>query len=820
MTVPDLGTVTIANFRSIRGTVAIPVNAPVVLLHGTNGAGKSTVMSALELALSGTVSIVESGEEEHLVHRGADEARIELTSTAEPARYTIDSAGIHGKSLLAADEGRFLRERCYLQQRTLGRLLELYEKSPKDGEAPLTEFVKDLLGIDELDAVMEGLHAVGDKRRIKRLIPTYSDLEKEIEHQEQRVQVLDNQLEKKMHEAAKEHAQLVELLQALQAPRGLEKDLDGIKPWLDEEASSDEHTLVTLVGSRRELAALARRATSLLKQSSGDEVAPLEEMAAKARAEAARWHESTGAALEDVLDGLRKALPGIPAFAGTADPVSIHTAAAEEVGDELDRLTKSLVADEQGRKEAKRLEEGVASTKQRLDSIDHQLASSSTPGAAEELARVLAALIPHVHTEDCPVCGRDYSEVSSEPLAAGLAARISDLSAQAERLQDLSAARLEALSEKQGLEGQMVSARRKTMDLEAKTEALRLVEYLEKARKRLSELDSDISAGAVLIRKQTETERDLAMAREKDQAAADLRSAVEESAALLDHPAPAFATSVDEALQLLVDHVAVRISSLEKRAANRVKAQEALARAAKAVAEQRDCEAELTRRQAEIKRARAAKVELERRREVMQKLCRKVEKEQRLIVRRVFTETLNRTWRDLFVRLAPEEPFVPAFRIPETNRQVTAMLETVHRDGKPGGSPASMLSAGNLNTAALTLFLALNLSVTKRLPWLFLDDPVQSMDEVHIAQFAALLRTLTRGQGRHVVLAVHERALFDYLSLELSPAAGPNEGLVTVELARGPDGSTSVDTRFHTYKEDRAFVPVDDPAPSAGAIDP
>jgi exonuclease SbcC len=46
----------------------------------------------------------------------------------------------------------------------LGRLLELYEKSPKDGEAPLTEFVKDLLGIDELDAVMEGLHPVGDKR--------------------------------------------------------------------------------------------------------------------------------------------------------------------------------------------------------------------------------------------------------------------------------------------------------------------------------------------------------------------------------------------------------------------------------------------------------------------------------------------------------------------------------------------------------------------------------------------------------------------------------------------------------------------------------
>jgi hypothetical protein len=35
---------------------------------------------------------------------------------------------------------------------------------------------------------------------------------------------------------------------------------------------------------------------------------------------------------------------------------------------------------------------------------------------------------------------------------------------------------------------------------------------------------------------------------------------------------------------------------------------------------------------------------------------------------------------------------------------------------------------------------------------------------VHIAQFAALLG------DRQVVTAVHERALFDYLTLELSPS--------------------------------------------------
>jgi exonuclease SbcC len=72
-----------------------------------------------------------------------------------------------------------------------------------------------------------------------------------------------------------------------------------------------------------------------------------------------------------------------------------------------------------------------------------------------------------------------------------------------------------------------------------------------------------------------------------------------------------------------------------------------------------------------------------------------------------------------------------------------------------------VLGSGNLNTAALTLFLALHLSVQPTLPWLVLDDPVRSMDDVHIAHFAALLRTLSKEDGRQIPVAVHDRALFD-----------------------------------------------------------
>lgn len=176
------------------------------------------------------------------------------------------------------------------------------------------------------------------------------------------------------------------------------------------------------------------------------------------------------------------------------------------------------------------------------------------------------------------------------------------------------------------------------------------------------------------------------------------------------------------------------------------------------------------------------------------------------LVSKVFNNELNAIWRDLFIRLAPDEPFVPAFALPQDDAgAVEAVLETHYRQGGIGGNPRTMLSAGNLNTAALTLFMALHLSVKPALPWLIIDDPVQSMDEVHIAQFAALLRTLSKQHGRQVIIAVHERSLFEYLSLELSPAF-LDDRLITVELGRSPDGASTAIWAPHIFAPDRAIA--------------
>ena len=92
-----------------------------------------------------------------------------------------------------------------------------------------------------------------------------------------------------------------------------------------------------------------------------------------------------------------------------------------------------------------------------------------------------------------------------------------------------------------------------------------------------------------------------------------------------------------------------------------------------------------------------------------------------------------------------------------------------------------------------------------RLPWLIIDDPVQSMDEVHISQFAALLRTLSKEHGRQVIIAVHEKPLFDYLCLELSPAFA-GDRLITIELGRTANGDSIANCTVRDWKQDLAIA--------------
>ncbi len=58
---------------------------------------------------------------------------------------------------------------------------------------------------------------------------------------------------------------------------------------------------------------------------------------------------------------------------------------------------------------------------------------------------------------------------------------------------------------------------------------------------------------------------------------------------------------------------------------------------------------------------------------------------------------------------------------------------------------------------------------------------------------------------RQIIVAVHEKPLFDYLALELSPAF-PNDRLITIELSRGADGQTLMNYQPHVWLPDGAIA--------------
>lgn len=422
---------------------------------------------------------------------------------------------------------------------------------------------------------------------------------------------------------------------------------------------------------------------------------------------------------------------------------------------------------------------------------------------ADELGKALASLIPHVHDDNCPVCGRAYGEISNEPLVAHVAAKISGLGQEAERLQALSKARIEALADVRKVQEQRAVLTGRRMEPGGKTHAKAALARLEEAQQRLVTLGAGVEQGAATIRKAIEAERDVRVLDANDRTSAEIRSAAEAMATTLGRPADA-ATAAAELVADLTAYVGDRIAAIEGREELRGTSRRLATELVGRMQARSSRDEAVATAKADVDRIRRGIAEADRRRELLKKVHGDAEAARTRIVRRVFNSSLNRLWRDLFLRLAPDEPFVPCFNVPDGSRAV-AHLETVHREGDRFGSPDVMLSAGNLNTAALTLFLALHLSVDQRLPWLLLDDPVQSMDEVHVAQFAALQRTLAREHARRIVIAVHERPLFDYLALELSPGR-LGESLVTVELSRSQEGTTIAEPRYHPFGTDPALA--------------
>lgn len=805
-----LESLTITNFRSIRGAITVPLGAPVVLIHGPNGAGKTSVLSAIELALTGEIAAMHRSDphyQAHVLHRGTSQGEVTLAASGLPkeargGQIELSESGPSGVPFLDQASARFFSERCYLPQSNLGRLLEIYQYASHGEASPLTRFVTDLLGIDHLEFLIDGLNAAGDVRRTRRLVPEYREAEEALKRLTSDLSATEASAETARREMADVRARLRALISglSLSVPALLDDaNTSELESYLA--VDHEERRLVEVARHDRALTALRADWEPLTTGRTAEARVALEAEDRVAVAAAEAWRAAFLHRLETVIENLRSVFPDLPSPSST-DPEFACKAVLERVGAERVRCNALLQKDDATALRLAELEQSIARAQARLAILNDQIAG--LVGNAEGLGHALAALASHLEGDECPVCGRDFSEVSEEPLVSHVSARIARLTEQAGRLQELVNARAEITRTLAAAEQETSTAIQRRLAQDARTSTKERVAHLTESARQLEELTEPAREGARILRREADTRRHLSVLRTQDTRATEIRATVAILVHEREQPPLGETEPVGHALNRL--HEVARAEAIQLNSQQRAR-KEALVECRRL----RQLEHELAARERTIVEQKATRERMalafnaaERNRLAAKSLGQTARDVRAAVVSRVFNESLNTIWRSLFVRLAPNEPFVPAFKLPESSAAaVVAQLETLHRGGGRGGAPGSMLSAGNLNTAALTLFLALHLAVEPRLPWLLLDDPVQSMDEVHIAQLAALLRTIAKGHGRQIIIAVHERPLFDYLALELSPSFAGDQ-LITVELGRSAAGETFAEPNFLGWTQDDA----------------
>ncbi|QDB78596.1 hypothetical protein FE251_03780 [Georgenia wutianyii] len=136
---------------------------------------------------------------------------------------------------------------------------------------------------------------------------------------------------------------------------------------------------------------------------------------------------------------------------------------------------------------------------------------------------------------------------------------------------------------------------------------------------------------------------------------------------------------------------------------------------------------------------------------------------------------------NIFQRLDPHPAFKTVeFELDTYYRKGTTSPLVIDEVENISADPLLVFSTSQANIVALSYFIAMSLSSGERggLPFLLLDDPVQSMDDVNVLGFADLCRHL-RTQ-RQLIVSTHERRFAGLLERKLAPrAAGTRTKIIT-----------------------------------------
>jgi len=134
-------------------------------------------------------------------------------------------------------------------------------------------------------------------------------------------------------------------------------------------------------------------------------------------------------------------------------------------------------------------------------------------------------------------------------------------------------------------------------------------------------------------------------------------------------------------------------------------------------------------------------------------------------------QSIHPLFANIFQRLDPHPAFKTVeFELDTYYRRGTTSPLVIDQVASISADPLLVFSTSQANIVALSYFIAMSLSMNESgLPFLLLDDPVQSMDDVNVLGFADLCRHLR--VHRQLIVSTHERRLSGLLERKLAPRA-------------------------------------------------
>jgi exonuclease SbcC len=489
------------------------------------------------------------------------------------------------------------------------------------------------------------------------------------------------------------------------------------------------------------------------------------------------WESGPGAAALAELNRIREkslhlAVVGMSQL-GDAYAESLESATAASR-----RHSEAVAADQARLEKIGALEHRIEELNESIEATEKDVDSIDVPTDVRVLIQILELAIPIVDSQRCPLCDQQFADTGT--LGDHLASKLARLSAGSKQLIAFERELNSLRSQRQDAVGQVSLL--KSLPVSA------VGRPLDEVIRRLNALGDSVAQGARLLRDVQSTQARSAELAARDAQRLVMRERVDQVCRALGLSESDVAAQAPE--EILGSEIIARIQKVRYAELQRGREREAREAVEDSLRNVDRLEQACLEEERKASRLQTQLSTAESRMMSSRELLQVSEQIRSKLINQVFDQSLNSLWAQLFSRFAPSEKFTPRFvKQRSASRSVDVQLETALPDGRTSGSPGAMLSYGNTNSAALALFMALHLSAPPELPWLIFDDPVQSMDDIHVANFAAIVRQLAFVHGRQVVIAIHQPELFDYLALELAPSTS-DHSLVRVTLDRGA-GMTS-----------------------------